>query len=352
MNSAVNWQAVWAITSVGVKRLLQKKGVLLLLFLAWGPVLILGMGFFSMGTHLTKRAVGREEQVKSRLAPRIALPVESHHLFSQLLGREATREVIERRLDELVPLFWRTSFFQFAWMESWVWLFLVLAVGPHIVTPDIRSRSIPLYFSKPIRLTDYTMGKTGIIATLLGFSFLIPAIFLFSISFYFSPTLSLFTSFLDIIPSFIIIYIAFLFISTSIILLSGSSCSTYFISIIYIILLSIGSEMALAFLRWFSSSYPIKLSTDIQRFASLISIPSIFSDISCYLTGVNGELGKLNDILRTEWVMDPISGERGKLGDMPLWGSGNPLWKVCLSAAFYCILSWIVFRKNMAKAQR
>ena len=43
-------------------------------------------------------------------------------------------------------------------------MFLVLLVGPELISQDLRFNAMPLYFARPVRRLDYFVGKLGVIA--------------------------------------------------------------------------------------------------------------------------------------------------------------------------------------------
>lgn len=346
----INWKGVWAITSVGVKRILAKKTVILLLLLSWAPVLILGIGFFSLGTLVTEKSIPKDEQVRSKLVPRIALPVNVSALFSQLLGRVATQDILNKRLEELLPLFWRASYFHFVQMESWILLFLCLAIGPHLITPDIRSRSLALYFSRPITPLEYTLGKSGIVIAIFAQAMLIPSIIMYLTSIYFMPSSEYARLTYLLMPKIILIFIVFVTFGFFIIASIGSSCRELFTFASIFIFLTIGMEIFTLFIHGFIRSHPMHIEFDNS--IKLSSIVSIINDFTCSLSGINDELRHLSSIFRHEWIEDPISGQRSRLGDMPLYGSGNPLWKSIAAGTAYLGLGALVYRRNIKKAFR
>lgn len=346
----MNWRGAWAITSVGIRRLLTKKAVILLLFLAWAPVLILGIGFFSIGTVLTQKSITREEQIKSKMVPRIALPVNISVLFSQLLGRVATQDILEKRLEEMLPLFWRASYYHFVQMESWILLFLCLAVGPYLITPDIRAKSLPLYFSRPITAIEYTAGKGGILLILFAQAFILPSIIMYLTSIYFMPSSSYMNLTFILIPDLICIFSILFLFSFFLIAAIGSSCMEFWTFTSFFLFLTLGMELFTVFINAFINTHPMGI--DFDSSIKLTSICSLLNDFVVHLSGINPELSRLSQVFRHEWVWDPISEQRSRLGDMPLFGSGNPLWKSVLSGSLYLAAALGLYSWNLRRAAR
>src|SRR5262249_33618325 len=63
---------------------------------------------------------------------------------------------------------WTMAFNTFFGIETFCAMLLVLAVGPDLVSQDLRFNAIPLYLSRPLRRTDYFLGKLGVIAVFLA----------------------------------------------------------------------------------------------------------------------------------------------------------------------------------------
>jgi ABC-2 type transport system permease protein len=51
------------------------------------------------------------------------------------------------------------SYAQFADSMSWLVIFFVAVIGPELVSRDVRSGVLPLYFSRPLRRSDYALAK-------------------------------------------------------------------------------------------------------------------------------------------------------------------------------------------------
>jgi ABC-2 type transport system permease protein len=71
---------------------------------------------------------------------------------------------------------WTMAFNTFFTVETFFAMLLVLAVGPDLVSQDLRFNAMPLYFSRPIRRLDYFLGKLGVIAFFLGSVAIAPAV--------------------------------------------------------------------------------------------------------------------------------------------------------------------------------
>lgn len=81
---------------------------------------------------------------------------------------------------------WTISFDIFFQVERFFAMLLVLAVGPDLVSQDLRFNAMPLYFSRPIRRLDYFLGKLGVISTFLIAVAVAPAVVAYALGVAFS----------------------------------------------------------------------------------------------------------------------------------------------------------------------
>ena len=65
-------------------------------------------------------------------------------------------------------------------------MFLVLLVGPELISQDLRFNAMPLYFSRPVRRLDYFAGKLGVIAVYLSAVMIIPVLLAYGLGVAFS----------------------------------------------------------------------------------------------------------------------------------------------------------------------
>lgn len=62
--------------------------------------------------------------------------------------------------------------------------FMVLVLGPTMISPDLRNNAMPLYLSRPINASNYILGKGLVLLTLGSIISWIPAILLFLVQSY------------------------------------------------------------------------------------------------------------------------------------------------------------------------
>ncbi|VTS03405.1 Uncharacterized protein OS=Isosphaera pallida (strain ATCC 43644 / DSM 9630 / IS1B) GN=Isop_2112 PE=4 SV=1: ABC2_membrane_4 [Gemmata massiliana] len=141
-----------AVARHGVRAQLQNRFVRLLLFVAWMPALALVTALTLWGLL--------EQQAESVIS-----------LLQRLLPPEMVAQPRDFR-----GAMWTVAYAYFFKAELLCSLFLVLLVGPNLVSRDLRFNALPLYLSRPLRRVDYFLGKLGVIGFFLAMTVVIPAV--------------------------------------------------------------------------------------------------------------------------------------------------------------------------------
>jgi ABC-type transport system involved in multi-copper enzyme maturation permease subunit len=141
-----------AVARHGVRAQLQSRIVRLLLLVAWLPAIALVLMLTLWGL-LEQRA-------------------ESVITFLQRL---LPPEILAQPSDYRAAV-WTIAYSYFFKAELVCSLFLVLVVGPNLVSRDLRFNALPLYFSRPLRRIDYFLGKLGVIGFFLAATVIVPAV--------------------------------------------------------------------------------------------------------------------------------------------------------------------------------
>lgn len=140
-----------AVARHGVRTTLKGRVVKLMLLAAWVPALALVVVLALWGLL--------EQQAESVLA-----------FMKQVLPPEVVAHPSEYRKAVWAIVY---SFFYKAELACAV--FLVLVVGPNLISRDLRFNALPLYFSRPLRRIDYFLGKLGVIGFFLAATTIVPA---------------------------------------------------------------------------------------------------------------------------------------------------------------------------------
>jgi ABC-2 type transport system permease protein len=141
-----------AVARHGVRAQLQNRFVRLLLFIAWMPAVALVATLTLWGLL--------EQQAESVI---------------NLLQRLLPPEVVAQPRDYRTAI-WTVAYTYFFKAELLCSLFLVMLVGPNLVSRDLRFNALPLYLSRPVRRIDYFFGKFGVIGFFLAATVIVPAI--------------------------------------------------------------------------------------------------------------------------------------------------------------------------------
>ncbi len=160
----------FAITRRGIRTALRSRLVRFALILAWLPAIVLTTALCLWGL------VERQSAMIEYLRP----------LLTSLLGRPILAGPREYRVE-----IWTLCFHYFLAWELWFSMVLVLLVGPNLISQDLRYNALPLYFSRPLRRSDYFLGKLGVIAALLGAVIVVPSCVAYVLGLLFSLDLTI-----------------------------------------------------------------------------------------------------------------------------------------------------------------
>jgi ABC-2 type transport system permease protein len=117
-----------------------------------GPRLARGAVFGALYVHGLRTAYGLGRSAKAKIFPWFVFGVVA--LVAVILAAV-------RSQTGLLPI----NYIQFASTMSWLIIFFVAVVAPELVSRDIRSGVLPLYFSRPLRSADYIGAKFAALAT-------------------------------------------------------------------------------------------------------------------------------------------------------------------------------------------
>jgi ABC-2 type transport system permease protein len=159
-----------AITRRGLKTALQGRMFRGALFLALMPALVLAFVLCMWGL------VERQSELVKSIVP----------LLTSLLGRPVLAGPRDYRVE-----IWTICFHFFLQYELLFAMFLVLLVGPNLISQDLRYNALPLYLSRPLRRIDYFAGKLGVIVALLGMTIIAPSIMAYVLGLLFSLDVSI-----------------------------------------------------------------------------------------------------------------------------------------------------------------
>ncbi|ADV62692.1 hypothetical protein Isop_2112 [Isosphaera pallida ATCC 43644] len=101
-------------------------------------------------------------------------------------------EVLEDPSLIRLPI-WSLAFDRFFRIQNFLWVFLVAAIGPQLISRDLRFNALPLYLSRPLTRFDYVLGKFGMVAVVIGSVTLAPMVLAYVLGVAFSLEASVLT---------------------------------------------------------------------------------------------------------------------------------------------------------------
>lgn len=166
-----------AITRAGVALTARSRWLRRFVLVAWLPLLYYALVFFLVGQATELKNVQR---------------VEDDFRFQVLRGLFGGA-LADRFIEDPAafrPLIWSLLMHMFLrYTQVFSVMIVVAIVGPRLVSEDLRSRSLALYFSKPIGRLDYIAGKLGVVAFWVATVSFLPCLALYALSIAFSPSL-------------------------------------------------------------------------------------------------------------------------------------------------------------------
>ncbi|BCB86914.1 ABC transporter permease subunit [Phytohabitans suffuscus] len=144
-----------------------------------GPRLGRGYVFSSMYVHGLRTAFGLGRSAKAKIFPWFVVGVV--FLTGTILA--AVRAQIP---DAGV------TYTAFVDMMAWLVVFFVAVVAPELVSRDLRAGVLPLYFSRPLRRTDYAYAKLAALATAVWLLLGAPQVVMFLVAAFSADNMSQF----------------------------------------------------------------------------------------------------------------------------------------------------------------
>jgi ABC-type transport system involved in multi-copper enzyme maturation permease subunit len=189
----------WAIARTGVRLTGGSKWLKRFTIIAWLPLLYYGLIFFVVG-QLTD--VGNMEE---------ATKMWQFGVFKSFFGGPLTERFIQDPTS-MRPLIWSTLIHFFMhYTQIFCVMVVVAVVGPKLVSEDINSRALSLYFSRPLTRTDYIAGKLAVVGFWIASVSLVPAIALYCVSILFSPSLDTLLQTFVLVPKIVLYSVILVF---------------------------------------------------------------------------------------------------------------------------------------------
>jgi ABC-2 type transport system permease protein len=178
----------WVIAKTGVNLTGQSKWLKRFVVLAWLPLLYYVALFFAVG-QITE------------ITPAEANSSILYGLFSFRFGNELADAFVQDPAKFRLPIWSVLIHVLMRYIQVFSVMIVVAIVGPRLVSEDLRTRALSLYFSKPLTRLDYVVGKLGVVAFWVGSVTLAPALVLYGLSIAFSPNLATIGQTIAVVPS-------------------------------------------------------------------------------------------------------------------------------------------------------
>ncbi len=164
----------WVVAVVGIQLAFRSSWLSRTLVFSWIPAIGIGMGFFAYEQSIVN------PQLRVGLANLVLLASGDRGLSQTVLQSPAS--VRHEVWSSLVMAFFR-------YPQAIMMLIVVGIVSPKLVSYDLRNRGYLLYFSRPIRIWEYMLGKSFILWFFLAMITTIPALGLYVVGVLLSPQL-------------------------------------------------------------------------------------------------------------------------------------------------------------------
>lgn len=169
------WLRPRFISKSGIALVWRRRWLRLMLMLAWLPIMFSALGIFAFEYSATEPRAARV------VANIIGGPLGRPDLALSLLADpDASRHDV-----------WTVfimAFFRYPQLSAMV--LLVGLIAPMLISYDLRSRAYLMYFSRPMTVLDYMLGKASVVWFFLSMIVTVPALALYSIGVMLSPDIT------------------------------------------------------------------------------------------------------------------------------------------------------------------
>lgn len=205
------WMRWTVISSVGIRRAWQSRWLRRMLFFAWFPAAVFGIGFFVW------------EQ--AALYPDWQRPAMNFlgGLLPTPVANEIGESIRKGDLQSSRHTVW-ASLLQtlFRYPQGVLMVMVMGLIAPPMISQDVRSRAFLLYFSRPLTRGEYLLGKLSSLWVYLSVISTLPALALYVLGVLLSPNLSVVSATWDL-PFRIVAASIVLMLPTSVLALCFSS---------------------------------------------------------------------------------------------------------------------------------
>lgn len=166
------WSRWLVVAFVGVQLALRSNWLSRTLIVGWIPAIGIGVCFFLYEQSLVV------PQLREGIANLVAVSSGDLELARTVIVEpEAVRQQV-----------WATlMLFFFRYPQAILMVIVVGIVSPRLISYDLRNRGYLLYFSRPVQIVEYILGKGFVICFFLGLITTLPAMLLYIVGVFLSP---------------------------------------------------------------------------------------------------------------------------------------------------------------------
>ena len=205
------WMRWTVISSVGIRRAWQSRWLRRMLFFAWLPAVVFGIGFFVW----EQAALYPEWQRPAMNFLGGLLPIS----VAQEIGESIRSGDLQSSRHTVWASLLQTLF---RYPQGVLMVMVIGLIAPPMISQDFRSRAFLLYFSRPLTRGEYLLGKLASVWAYLSVISTLPSLALYVLGVLLSPSLNVVTATWDL-PLRIVAASVVLMLPTSVLALCFSS---------------------------------------------------------------------------------------------------------------------------------
>lgn len=173
------WARWTVISSVGIRRAWQSRWLRRMLFFAWLPAVVFGIGFFVWEQAALYPDWQRPGMnfLGGLLPPHVANEIGESIRKGDL---QSSRHTVWASLLQSL----------FRYPQGVLMVMVIGLIAPPMISQDFRSRAFLLYFSRPLTRGEYLLGKLASVWAYLSLISTLPALALYVLGVLLSPNLS------------------------------------------------------------------------------------------------------------------------------------------------------------------
>jgi ABC-2 type transport system permease protein len=168
----------WATAETGFRLAWRSMWLRRMLMIAWLPAIMWGLAFFAIENAVSR---GVPEEAVLRVPLFQSLPD-----YSTMRDNIRGQDLASSRHEIWAWLL--AAFFRYP--QGTLLVMVVGLVAPPLIAQDIRSRAYMIYFSRPITILEYVLGKAAVVGAYVAMITTVPALFLYVLGVLLSPDLS------------------------------------------------------------------------------------------------------------------------------------------------------------------